>query len=331
MAIVRRAGEAVTPPPSGPGGSAVTGISGRRLLQVLAMSSAILCVGGQGWAQDAISELPTEPILRIETGLHDGVIRGIDTDAANRFAVTVSYDKTARVWSLADRRLLKVLRLPIDYGEIGKAFAVAISPDGTTVAVGGNTGSEEHQNIFLFDRASGALQQRLGDLPDGVRHLVYSPDGRRLAATLPSGHGVRVFDAGNGYRPLPSDSSYHGHSNWATFDRSGRLVTASYEGLVRLYAADRYDLPIARFRRLGPYSAAFSPDGTQVAVGYDDTNDVGPRTGSARTAVRAWASRRHNCARRGARRVDARRGNPPAPGSVRDAAGWTAPARRIAP
>jgi WD40 repeat protein len=238
------------------------------------MSAVILCFGGKGQAQDATPELPTEPILRVETQHHGALIRAIDSDAANRFVVTASYDKTARVWSLPDGHPLRVLRLPIDQGDIGKAYAVAISPDGTTVAVGGDTGPADHHNIFLFDRASGAIKQRLKDLTAAVRHLAYSPDGRRLAATFPGGLGVRVFDAGNGYQPLPSDAAYQGLCNWATFDRSGRLVTASYGGLVRLYAAEHYDTPIARFRKPNPYSAVFSPDGTRVAVGYDDTNEV---------------------------------------------------------
>ena len=201
----------------------------------------------EGHAQDATPELPTEPILRIETGKHGAIIRRIDTDAENRFAVTASDDKTVRVWSLPDGRLLRVLRLPIDQGDIGKAYAVAISPDGTTVAVGGYTGSAGTHNIFLFDRASGELKQRLRDLPNVVVHLAYSPDGRRLAASLYGNNGIRVFDAGNDYRPLPSDTQYGDDSYWAAFDRSGRLVTTSYDGFVRLYAADRYDTPIARF------------------------------------------------------------------------------------
>jgi WD40 repeat protein len=248
----------------------------RQVLRVLAVLAVLLLPSAAGQAQDATSELPTEPILRIETGQHVAVIRRIDTDAANRFAVTASDDKTVRVWSLSDGRLLRVVRLPIDQGDIGKAYAVAISPDGSTVAVGGWTGSTGHHNIFLFDRGSGKLQQRLTDLPDVIDHLIYSPDGRRLAASLWGTSGVRVFDAGNGYEPLPSDRKYGDSSYWAAFDRSGRLVTTSDDGFVRLYAADRYNKPIARFGTPGhrPYTAAFSPDGTLVAVGHADTNDV---------------------------------------------------------
>jgi WD40 repeat protein len=241
----------------------------------LAISAVILCALAEAQAEDATPELPVEPTLRVETKHHDAVIRAIDADAANRFAVTASYDKTVRVWSLSDGHPLRILRLPIDQDDIGKAYAVAISPDGVTVAVGGLTGPTDHHNIFLFDRASGALKQRLTDLPSAVHYLAYSPDGRRLVASLPHGLGVRVFDAASGYRLLPSDTDYHGgNCNWASFDRSGRLVTASYEGVVRLYAADRYDTPVARFRKPNPYSAAFSPDGTQIAVGYDAPNDV---------------------------------------------------------
>jgi WD40 repeat protein len=233
-------------------------------------------LSGKPQAEDGGPELPTEPILRIETGQHGAMINRIDTDAANRFAVTASDDKTVRVWSLPEGRPLRVLRLPINEGNIGKAYAVAISPDGNTVAVGGCTGTAVHHNIFLFDRASGELKQRLRDLPNVVLHLAYSPDGRRLAASLWGKHGVRVFDAGKDYRPLPSDTQYGDASYSATFDRTGGLVTSSDDGFVRLYAADRYETPIARFEGPGhrPFSAVFSPDGTRVAAGYTDSNDV---------------------------------------------------------
>ena len=237
------------------------------------------------------AEPAAEPILRIEAGQHGAQIRRIDTDAANRFAVTASDDKTVRVWSLPDGKLLRILRLPIsaDDPNEGKAFAVAISPDGNTVAVGGwITDTPGHYSILTFDRASGALKQRFGDLPNAFAyHLAYSPDGRRLAASLGGSNGIRVFDAGDGYRPLPSDTRYKDHSLSATFDRAGRLVTTSYDGLVRLYAAGNYATPVATFESKGhlPFAAAFSPDGTRVAVGHDDINDVVVLSGSDLTRV----------------------------------------------
>src|SRR5262249_37333633 len=128
------------------------------LLPLLALSVAVIEPGiGE---QLGTPELPTEPILRIEAGRHNAQVLSIDTDTANQFAVTASLDKSVRVWSLPDGRLIRVLRLPIDYNYIGMAYAVAISPDGSTIAAGGWTGNHPHHNIFLFDRASGTLKQR---------------------------------------------------------------------------------------------------------------------------------------------------------------------------
>jgi WD40 repeat protein len=251
------------------------------LLPLLILVVAVIQPGIS--AQPDTPELPTEPILRIEAGQHNASILSIDTDAANKFAVTASLDKTVRVWSLPDGRLIRILRLPIDYGDVGKAYAVAVSPDGNTIAVGGYTANVGSEGIFLFDRTSGALKQRFSSgLPDDViHHLTYSADGRRLGASF-GRNGIRVFDVSAGYRLLPSDTDYGAAARWLTFDRTGRLVTASYDGVVRLYAADKYDAPIARFERKGsePFSVAFSPDGSRVAVGYAYRPDVFVLSGS---------------------------------------------------
>ncbi len=104
-------------------------------------------------------DYPSEPLLRLETGMHTASIRRIDVDDAERFLVTGSHDKTVRIWELQTGRLLQVLRVPQGEGSFGKVHAVAISPDGATVAAGGQTGRREgEENIFLFDRATGELR-----------------------------------------------------------------------------------------------------------------------------------------------------------------------------
>ena len=72
------------------------------------------------------AEPTTEPLLRLETGMHTAIIKRVATDAQGRWAVTASEDKTARVWELASGRQVLALRPPQDTGNEGKLYAVAM-------------------------------------------------------------------------------------------------------------------------------------------------------------------------------------------------------------
>ena len=224
---------------------------------------------------------PAAPVLRLETGMHTAVIRRVGVDAAGRFVVTASDDKTARVWDAATGELLRVLRPPIGAGDEGKLYAVAISPDGNAVAVGGYTrvqGQEGNaESIYLFDRVSGRLVRRLSNLPSVALHLVFAPDGKRLAATLGGKNGVRVYETG-GWQQIGADADYGNYSLGADFDRSGRLVTSCWDGFIRLYAVGASGLRLlAKQTASGgkqPYSVKFSPDNGKIAVGFYDSTAI---------------------------------------------------------
>ena len=249
-------------------------------MNALVLLSGVAAVLWQGTA--LAQELPQQPMLRIEAGMHTAAIRRIGVDSGNRYLVTGSYDKSVRVWELSTGRLLQVLRPPIGDGNEGRIDAVAISPDGATVACGGWTkAGENSHNIYLFDRGTGSLAGRLAGLPNTIFHLVYSRDGRFLAATMGGKNGVRVYRVGARYELVGEDRDYGDYSYGADFDAASRLVTACDDGFIRLYASlgevGRALKLITKARAQGgnqPYSVSFSPDGKKVAVGFSDSTKV---------------------------------------------------------
>ena len=237
------------------------------------------------WAQS------TEPMLRMELGTHNASIFGIAIDPSNRIVVTGSEDKTARVWDIAgDARLLRTLRPPIGEGEQGQIFTVALSPDGQTIACGGRTGSPKQGGgcIYLFDRDTGALTRRLCGLPGWIQDLVYTADGRFLAAVVgerggkTGWTGMSVFRLPD-YALVAEDRDYGNFTRSIVSDPSGaKLATTCFDGFVRLYdlsalqssnaASPVAIAPVFKIRLSGgelPWGLAFAPDGTRLAVGFN--------------------------------------------------------------
>jgi WD40 repeat protein len=219
-------------------------------------------------------KVPTEPRLRIETGTHIGRISRLSVDGTGTFLVTASEDKTVRVWDLASGILLNTLRPPIGDGYEGAVYSAAISPDGNTVAAGGWTGYEWDKTncIYLFDRESGRIVNRIQNLPQVIQHSEYSPNGRYLAVLLGADSGVRIYETET-YSLIAEDRDYSVRGEFLNFDStSTRLVTSSFDGNLRLYDLRENSLRLVKKRRLAekglPVGVKFSPDGSSIAVGF---------------------------------------------------------------
>lgn len=256
----------------------------RRLLRAFAVS--LLMVGLAATAVlPAWGQAPSaSPMLRVEAGMHVNLVRAVAVDAAGRWAVTASDDKTARTWDIVAGMAGPVLRVPIAEGAQaaeGRLQAVAVTADGGWVAVAGRSGGTwaGSNAIYVFERASGRLVRRIDTgSPLPVVALALSPDNRLLAAGLGDNGGLRVFDFASGAM-VHSDTRYSGSIYALDFRRDSRvLVAGAADGALRIYLVDERQL---RFAGTGKpengkliSQLRFSPDGELLAVGLEDSPQV---------------------------------------------------------
>ena len=215
---------------------------------------------------------PEDVSLRIEAGMHTAPIRRISLTADGRLMATGSADKTVRLWSLPDGKLVRSLRPPIGPGFEGRVSAVALAPHGKWLAAGGLNESSDH-GVFIFDTATGTVVTRLGPVPNAIRDLKVPPSGDRLAAGLDA-NGIRVWET-KGWRQVAEDRDYGGDVYCLSFAADGRLASTSFDDYIRIYGTDgRLAKKVKPPGGERPFGIAFSPDGTRLAVGYEDTTRV---------------------------------------------------------
>ena len=225
--------------------------------------------------------LPETPILRIEAGVHGGDVTGLAADAGGQLLATSSYDKTLRLWRLADPVApLRVIRPPIDFDREGSLYTVALSPDGSRAVTAGWTGSGNNGSgnrswsLYVFDTASGEMLARVATLTGRLLSLVFSTDGKRLAIGQKDKPAVVLFDTEN-WSVVARDDDQRDDMPSVDIDKRGRVVAASLGGTISLYEAGlRNKRTIVAPGGKEPAIVRFSPDGATVAVGYSDSPRV---------------------------------------------------------
>jgi WD40 repeat protein len=214
--------------------------------------------------------------LVLDTGGHTAHVTQLLFTPDGKEAITMSLDKTIRVWDLATGQTSRVLRPPSTTGDPGNLLAAALSPDGKVLAVSGVVlhGQQTAHQIHLIRLSDALIERTLDQAADGVA-LAFSPDGTRLAATAPGEKpAVRVWDAATGkvVRDLEIPAGPVGS---VAFSPDGRFLAAGsgkYKGQVRVWDVGT-GMPEHDFELRGPVpGVAWSPDGRQLAAaGHDGT------------------------------------------------------------
>lgn len=247
---------------------------------------------------------------------HTAAVSALAFDASGRWLVSASSDRSAKLWSVAERSVGKTLQadsaitaiaLAADASRLittggagslqtwglpeGRAGAVqrgpsaitalALAPDGRHLAVGSAEGT-----IQLLAQPDGRLLLEWRAHGTAVRGLVFAPDGRTLVSAeghepirlwaVPSGTAQGTL----GQPPGPGAPTLGGINTIALSGDGALLASGGRTDAVKLWSIAEQRL-LRQFSG-GPYNIlalALSPDGRQLAAGGSDHD------------VRLWATR----------------------------------------
>jgi WD40 repeat protein len=241
------------------------------------LATAIACLVAAAsptplFAQDEAASQPTEepPVLALDAGGHTVSVNKVLFTADGREILSMSNDKTIRVWDVATGEPVRTLRVPIGVGDIGRIYSASLHPNGTKLAVSGYL-NEHH--IYVVDFESGAMEWYLVGHTEVVMDVAYSPDGKWLASGS-ADNTARVFDVNHDYKQVHILEGHEGAIYvLAISPDSKKLVTVSYDGTAKLWNLLTGKLiKTLKGHEGNVYSVAWSPDGKTFATGGHDAS-----------------------------------------------------------
>ena len=195
---------------------------------------------------------------------HNSNIRIARFSPDGSLVATASADNTARLWDAKTGENVAVLAR---HGDV--VWDVAFSPDGTRLV-----SSSSDKTAIIWDVKTATHVATLQGHSDAVLCAQFSPDGKKIVTASDDNTAI-IWNRGGGARPVALEghlrrivvASFSPDSG-RVLTLSGAMITPSTDDSVRLWDTQS-GRQIAMFRAMGPpMSAAFSPDGRYIAIGY---------------------------------------------------------------
>ena len=193
---------------------------------------------------------------------HTGHINSVAFSPDGKHVVSVSDDKTAKVWDLTSGKEISTFT-----GHVGRVWRVAFSPDGKHVA-----SSSEDKTVKVWDSTSGKEICNFAGHREAVFGVVFSPDGKHVVSGS-SDNTAKVWDSTSGKEIC----SFAGHRDavlGVAFSPDGkRIVSCSRDKTIMIWDYTTGNKLQTLVGHQGPiFRAFFSPDGNTIcSCSEDDT------------------------------------------------------------
>jgi WD40 repeat protein len=211
-----------------------------------------------------------KPFLVLETGAHQAAITQVLFTPGSEELITVSLDKTVRIWETSSGQLLRTIRLPVGPGPEGELHAAVLSKDGKVLAVGCHgvaQDGKQRNSIFLLNPQTGEILRPLTSAVFTVRALALS--GNVLAAGS-DGPKIQLWDIETG-KYLKSLDGHKGGTHGLAFSPDGsQLASVGNDKVGRIWsvADGKVTAELKGDKTTSVWhTVAWSPDGQAIATG----------------------------------------------------------------
>jgi WD40 repeat protein len=220
--------------------------------------------------------------------------RAVAFSSDGKLLATGDEQATVRIWDLETKKQLR----EIDVKSGAETLSLAFSPDGKTLACAGawNEGGvpkgvtlnlqgrvtimgKEGYLVLLWNVATGEEVRRFAGLKDNVQSVVFSRDGKTLAAASRDGR-ICLWEAATGKELLyieahPRQADGPSGSTCLAFSPDGKkLASAGADKAIHVWDAATAK-PLGKFVAPdGVTCVAFAPDGKTLVTGSTDTTAI---------------------------------------------------------
>ena len=206
-----------------------------------------------------------QPKLMLPIG-HTDEITSAHFSPDGKKVVTVSVDKTVKIWDAETGKLIADLK-----GHSSSINFAIFSPDGKKILT---ASSGKDYTAKIWDIETGVQTSTLTGHTDEILSGCFSPDGNKIA-TGSADNTIRIWDT----KTKKTDTILRGHTQSVTsvgFSRDGKkILTTSLDTTAKIWDSKTYALTaVLTDHRTGIKFAHFNQDGDKILIVYKSNKDA---------------------------------------------------------